>query len=119
MAQVFDTEEFRNCQVQPLDIYTQAGYERRLFEATKLYEGKESDALFPYWNLWVPVEEGSELSTLTTNIESNVATSTAEFVTGVRDPNNDGDWNGYLEGLQGLGVDRYLEIWQAAYDDAP
>ncbi|MFK4805885.1 ABC transporter substrate-binding protein [Microbacterium sp. ZW CA_36] len=116
MAQVFDTVEWRNCQVQPLDIYTEEGAERRLFQATELYEGKESDANFPYWNLWVPAEEASELATLTTNIESNVATATAEFVTGVRDPNNDGDWNGYLDGLQGLGVDRYLEIWQAAND---
>ena len=51
MAQVFDTVEWRNCQVQPLDIYTEEGAERRLFEATELYEGKESDANFPYWNL--------------------------------------------------------------------
>jgi putative aldouronate transport system substrate-binding protein len=116
MAQVFDTEEFRNAQVQPMDIYTQEGFERRLFQATELYEGKESDASFPYWNLWVPVEEANELSTLTTNIESNVATSTAEFITGVRDPESDADWDAYLQGLQGLGVDRYVEIWQAAYD---
>ena len=116
MAQVFDTEEFRNAQVQPEDIYTQEGFERRLFEATTLYEGKESDAILPYWNLWVPLEDASELATLTTNIESNVATATAEFITGVRDPENDGDWQSYLDGLQGLGVDRYVEIWQAAYD---
>jgi putative aldouronate transport system substrate-binding protein len=116
MAQVFDTTEWRNAQVQPLDIYTEEGFERRLFEATELYEGKESDAIFPYWNLWVPVEEANELSTLTTNIESNVATSTAEFITGVRDPNSDAEWDAYLQGLQGLGVDRYVEIWQAAYD---
>src|SRR5690606_8132640 len=89
MAQVFETIEFRNSQVAPLDTDTQAGYERRLFDATQLYEGKESDAMFPYWDLWVPVEQGSELSTLTANIEGNVATSTAEFVTGVRDPNSD------------------------------
>lgn len=118
MAQVFETTEFRNSQVAPLDINTVPGFERRLFQATELYDGHDSDAIFPYWDLWVPVEEGNELTTLTTNIESNVATSTAEFVTGVRDPNNDSDWNSYLEGLQGLGVDRYVEIWQAAYDAA-
>ncbi len=116
MTQVFDTVEWRNSQVQPLDIYTNAGAERRFFEATESYEGLESDALFPYWNLWVANEDASELSTLQTNIESYVATSTAEFVTGVRDPNNDGDWQAYLDGLAGLGVDRYLEIWQKAYD---
>lgn len=116
MAQVFDTKEFRNSQVQPLDINTEEGFERRLFEATALYDGLESDATFPYWNLWVPLEDASELATLTTNIESNVATATAEFTTGVRDPNSDDDWNAYLSGLGGLDVDRYVEIWQAAYD---
>ncbi|MBW9121108.1 extracellular solute-binding protein [Microbacterium trichothecenolyticum] len=116
MAQVFDTTEWRNSQVQPLDIYTQEGFERRLFEATDLYDGKESDAMFPYWNLWIPAEEASELSTLTTNVESNVATATAEFVTGVRDPNSDADWDAYLQGLDGLGVTRYVEIWQTAFD---
>ena len=74
MAQVFDTVEWRNCQVQPLDIYTEAGPSAGSSRRPKLYEGKESDAIFPYWNLWVPVEEANELSTLTTNIESNVAT---------------------------------------------
>ena len=115
MAQVFDTAEFRNAQIQPLDIYTQEGFERRLFQATELYEGKETDAMFPYWNVWVPAEEASELSTLTANIESNVATVTAEFITGVRDPDSDDDWQAYLDGLSGLGVERYVEIWQGAY----
>ena len=115
MAQVFDTAEFRNAQIQPLDIYTQEGFERRLFQATELYEGKETDAMFPYWNVWVPAEEASELSTLTANIESNVATATAEFITGVRDPDSDDDWQAYLDGLSGLGVERYVEIWQGAY----
>ena len=116
MAQVFDTAEFRNAQIQPLDIYTQEGFERRLFQATELYDGKETDAMFPYWNVWVPAEDAAELSTLTANIESNVATATAEFITGVRDPESDGDWQAYLDGLNGLGVDRYLEIWQGGYD---
>jgi putative aldouronate transport system substrate-binding protein len=116
MSQVFDTEEWRNTQVQPMDIYTLEGAERRFFEATGLYEGKETDAMFPYWNVWIPLEDGSELSTLLTNVETYIATSTAEFVTGVRDPNSDGDWQSYLDGMDGLGVDRYLEIWQNAYD---
>ncbi len=115
MAQVFDTAGFRNAQIQPLDIYTQEGFERRLFQATELYEGKETDAMFPYWNVWVPAEEASALSTLTANIESNVATATAEFITGVRDPDSDDDWQAYLDGLSGLGVERYVEIWQGAY----
>lgn len=118
MAQVFDTAEFRNSQVQPLDIYTDEGFERRLFQATEAYEGKETDAMFPYWNVWVPAEDASELSTLTANIENAVATATAEFITGVRDPGSDAEWQAYLDGLSGLGVDRYVEIWQNASDQS-
>lgn len=116
MAQVNETTEFRNSQVTPEDIYTQPGFERRLFEATQLYEGKETDAMFPFWNVWIPEDQSSELSTLTANVENYVSTSTAEFVSGVRDPESDEEWQAYLDGLAGLGVERYLEIWQNAYD---
>ncbi|MCW4457109.1 extracellular solute-binding protein [Microbacterium sp. MPKO10] len=116
MAQVFETNDFRNAQVQPMDIYTEEGAERRFYQATELYEGKESDAMFPYWNVWVPDDDSNELSTLTTNVENYVATATAEFITGVRDPNSDADWSTYVDGLKGLGSDRYVEIWQNAYD---
>ncbi|WP_166997350.1 hypothetical protein [Paramicrobacterium fandaimingii] len=99
-----------------MDIYTEEGAERRFYQATELYEGKESDAMFPYWNVWVPDDDSNELSTLTTNVENYVATATAEFITGVRDPNSDADWSAYVDGLAGLGADRYVEIWQNAYD---
>ncbi|WP_156253366.1 extracellular solute-binding protein [Pseudactinotalea terrae] len=110
------TAEFRNSQVQPLDIYTQEGFERRLFEATELYDGHDTDAIFPYWNSWVAIEDGPELSTLQTNVENYISTSTAEFITGARDPGDDAAWSSYVEGLTGLGADRYIEIWQNAYD---
>ncbi len=116
LTQYASTAEFRNAQVQATDIYAQAGYERRLFEATKLYEGANTDEIFPYWNAWVPVADAPELSTLQTNVENYVATSTAEFITGVRDPGDDAAWQSYLEGLTGIGADRYVEIWQNAYD---
>jgi putative aldouronate transport system substrate-binding protein len=118
MAQYNSTAEFRNAQVQDTDIYAQAGYERRLFEATQLYEGHETDAIFPYWNAWVSVEDAPELATLQTNVENYVSTSTAEFITGVRDPGDDAAWTSYVDGLTGLGADRYVEIWQAAYDSS-
>jgi putative aldouronate transport system substrate-binding protein len=116
MAQYIETEEFRNSQVQPMDINQISGFERRLFDATKPYEGKEGDASFPYWNAWVSQEAAAELSTLQTNVETYIVTSSAEFVTGTRDPNDDGAWQEFLEGLDGLGAARYVEIWQTAHD---
>jgi len=43
---------------------------------------------------------------------------TAEFVTGVRDVNDEGDWSGYLRELDRAGVDRYVNFWDDALKDA-
>lgn len=83
LAQYNSPREFRDAQVQPTDIYDAAGFERRLFDATKLYEGKEpKDQIFPYWNLWLGTDVAGEAATLQTNIQNYVAQSGLEFVTG-------------------------------------
>ncbi|GAA2274274.1 ABC transporter substrate-binding protein [Glycomyces scopariae] len=118
LSQFFSDAEFRNSQVTATDIYTAAGYERRLFEATELYEGHESAEMFPYWELAVTGETATELATIQTNIENFVAQASAEFITGVRDISSDEDWAEFQQNLTDLGADRYVEIYQAALDDA-
>lgn len=118
-GQLYSPPEFRNTQVQPMDIYHSSGYERRLFDATQLYVGHEpTDQIFPYWNVWVSLESSSELATLQTNVESYIEQSSLEFITGQRDITDDGAWASYLDGFQGLGLDRYLEIYQTAYEES-
>lgn len=115
LAQYNNTADFRNAQVQPKDIYSPEGYERRLFEATKLYEGKEDkSAVYPYWGVWIDPSEASEVATLQTNIENYVKQNELQFITGSK--NIDTDWDSYLKGFNGLGLSRYLQILQQAYD---
>ncbi|NDL60941.1 extracellular solute-binding protein [Phytoactinopolyspora mesophila] len=117
MAQYNDTEEFRNSQVADTDIYSADGFERRLFEATQLYEGKEAeDQIYPYWNVWFDPEHSSELATLQTNIDDFVNQNSLQFVTGELDIDSDAAWESYLDGLEGLGLQRYLELHQEAYE---
>ncbi|NEE01696.1 extracellular solute-binding protein [Phytoactinopolyspora halotolerans] len=117
MAQYNDTEEFRNSQVADTDVYTADGFERRLFEATKLYEGKEAeDQVYPYWNVWFDPDVSSELATLQTNIEDFVNQSSLQFITGDNDIDSDAEWESYLQNLDGLGLERYLELHQEAYE---
>ncbi|MFI6738941.1 hypothetical protein ACIBI9_38965 [Nonomuraea sp. NPDC050451] len=117
LAQYNSTRAFREAQVQPTDIYEPEGYERRLFEATKLYEGKEpKEQIFPYWNLWLGTDVAGETATLQTNLQNYVTQSNLEFVTGKKNIDSDQDWTAYLEGLNGLGLQRYLQIQQQAYD---
>jgi putative aldouronate transport system substrate-binding protein len=40
-----------------------------------------------------------------------------QFITGSKDLNK--DWGAYVKGLDGLGLKRYLEIQQIAYDKVP
>ncbi|MBM7789993.1 extracellular solute-binding protein [Tenggerimyces flavus] len=115
LAQYNNRAEFRNSESIAADIYSQEGYERRLFEATKLYEGKEDDAkIYPYWKVWIDPALGSEVSTLQTNLESYIQQNALQFITGSRDITK--DWDAYVKGLEGLGLKRYLEIQQTAYD---
>lgn len=114
LAQYNNTKEFRNAQVEPEDIYSPDGYERRLFDATKLYEGHEDKAeIYPFWRVWIQPSDASEVATLQTNIENYITQSSLQFITGSK--NLDTDWDAYVKGLNGLGLPRYLQILQAAY----
>lgn len=116
-AQYLFTAEVRNSEVAPEDIYTPAGYERRLFEATKLYDGlAPADQLFPLWNVWFSADDATEIAQLQTNLDDYVNRANAEFITGQRNIDDDAAWADYVKGLNDLGLPRYLELMQAAYD---
>ncbi|MFI6833813.1 ABC transporter substrate-binding protein [Kribbella sp. NPDC050241] len=118
LAQYNNNATYRNSEAISTDLYSQAGYERRLFEATKLYAGHEDKAMiYPYWKVWIDPTLANEIATLQTNIESYVQQNALQFVTGSK--NIDNDWDAYVKGLDGLGLKRYLEIQQAAYDKMP
>jgi putative aldouronate transport system substrate-binding protein len=118
IAQLYSSADFRGGQVTATDIYDPAGYERRLFEATKLYEGHESDEAFPYWDVPVTGDAAKELATAQTNVETFVFQAGAEFVTGARDIESDEDWAAFQQNLTELGADRYVEIYQEAWEAA-
>ncbi|MGF6823813.1 putative aldouronate transport system substrate-binding protein [Microbacterium sp. ZKA21] len=116
LAQYYGSTEFRGAQVVSEDIYDLAGYDRRLFEATEPYAANSPEEAFPYWNLWIPADDSSELSTVQTNIETLVQQASAEFVTGVRDIESDADWQAFQDALASNGSERYVEIYQSAWD---
>jgi putative aldouronate transport system substrate-binding protein len=59
-------------------------------------------------------EQSSELADLKTTILNYVKESLARAVTGEIDI--DTQWSGYLRELDNMGLDRFLEINQEAYD---
>ena len=114
MAQYLDNVAIRDAQVQSPDIYSDDGYEHRLQVATDLYNGHESPNLYPYWLIWPDPTVADEQALLKQNINDYINSNTLAFVTGSL--NLDTDWDSYVEGLNNLGLARYLEISQAAYN---
>lgn len=82
------------------DLYSKYRPEEGVYLPKVIYTKEEMD------------EIGEPLSSLNTFFNE----STARFVTGDLDPNSDDDWNNYLEELNNIGIERILEVTQAAYD---
>jgi hypothetical protein len=59
----------------------------------------------------------TEVTTLQTNINTYVDESIARFVVGTMSV--DRDWDMFQNNLKNLGLDRYLQITQSAYDRSP
>jgi putative aldouronate transport system substrate-binding protein len=114
MAHFYEPKEYRDVIVQSTDVYQSTGYERRLYNATVLYEGKAPKDLFPAWAVWVDPAEADEVGMLQTNIKKYIDENALQFITGHKDLNK--DWDAYVKGLDKLNLSRYLAILQKAYD---
>ncbi|WP_311773977.1 MULTISPECIES: ABC transporter substrate-binding protein [Metabacillus] len=115
-SQYYHSGEFRDGLVQATDIYTAEGYERRLQEATHLYEGKEPSEVFPHWAIWIDPAVADEAAMIETNIVDYIEQNSLQFITGTKDL--DKEWDAYVKGFDQLNLKRYLEIMQEAYDNS-
>lgn len=72
----------------------------------------------PYYQVAIPEvsikrEEQKEINTIEVDLESYVEQMEAKFITGVEPISN---WDKYVETINGMGIDRYVEICKDAYD---
>ncbi|WP_337100229.1 extracellular solute-binding protein [Paenibacillus sp. YIM B09110] len=116
IAQYYQPKAFRDGQVQGTDPYLPSGFERRLQEATHLYDGKQPKEIFPIWAVWIDPASVDEMSMTQTNIKDYIDQSALQFITGNK--SLDKDWDSYVKGLEDLNLSRYLEIMQKSYDDS-
>lgn len=76
-----------------------------------MYEPYLADAL-PIFNF--TAEESQELSTMATDIRKFVSEKKAKWTTGQADI--DAEWDSYVETLNKMGLERYMEIYRTAYE---
>ncbi|MFD0670808.1 extracellular solute-binding protein [Cohnella sp. GCM10027633] len=106
---------YRDSWVADMDIYSPGGYERRLYEATALYDGHEPKETYPSWSAWLDPDVADEVSILQANLKNWIDQNVIQFVMGEK--SLDKDWNAYVQGLRDVGADRYLAIMQQSYDE--
>ncbi|MGG3307999.1 extracellular solute-binding protein [Paenibacillus sp. 2KB_20] len=116
MGHFYMPKEYRDTWVQGTDIYASDGYERRLYNASLLYQGHEPKEVFPIWSIWIDPSVIDEASMLQTNLKNYIEQNQLQFITDNKDLNK--DWDAYVKGLKDLKLDRYLEILQTAYDQS-
>jgi hypothetical protein len=101
LAQYNNTAKYRNSEVIDTDTSSQAGYERKLFDATKLYAGHEDKAqIYPFWKVWIDPTLANEVATLQTNLENYIQQSSLQFITGSK--NIDTDWDAAFAQIRSL-----------------
>ncbi|WP_066190610.1 type 2 periplasmic-binding domain-containing protein [Gracilibacillus timonensis] len=80
-------------------------------EATELIEPDIIDEIWP--DFPYTVEENQRLSALKADIEKYVVEMQDKFIAGEESFDN---WDNYVETLENMGLDEYMEIQQAAYE---
>lgn len=112
--------------LRPFVNYQGGGYPGVILE--KFFKGTENSPqaregtaqVSPYriaetWPLFTfSPDEASELATITVDLTKLVDESQAKFITG--ELSLDNDWDNYISQFDSIGLPRYLEIQQAAYD---
>jgi len=68
------------------------------------------------YSLFYNAEESETVSEVSGLLLDYIRAARAEFVTGVKDPSNDADWDAYLAEMDKIGLQDYLEAAQSAYD---
>ncbi|CAK4815553.1 unnamed protein product [Aphanomyces euteiches] len=97
------------------DIYSNDGYELRLVQDTKKYDGlqpKEGE-YFPM-DIFMDVADADKSVQLKSAIQDYIKTNMVQFITGTKDINK--EWDSYIAGFNGLKLNDYLVILQKAYD---
>jgi putative aldouronate transport system substrate-binding protein len=100
-----------------VDVGTSAGLEKLLYDASKnCYEpyaqGEGDLDILP--TLKLTAEEATEIQTIGVEVEKYIEESKVAFITGAKDL--DKDWDSFVKGLDNVGLQTLLKVYQTAYD---
>lgn len=104
------TRDFRSGAATP-----EGHQEVALWNATEKHEPYIPDTVEPVPPLFFSEEQSKEMAKIEETLLDYVDEMTAKFITGDVDLKK--DWDKYIENLKSIGIDKYVEINQTAYDE--
>ena len=104
-----------NVTTPDMDLYSPEGFEKLLWvETEEKYAPYTSTEYMELPALRMDSDAADELSMLKVQLKNYIEESRSRFIIG--DLSLDNDWDTYIANLNDLGLTRYLELEQAAYD---
>lgn len=98
-----------------VDPYSPEGLEKMLYDETsKKYEPYASKNASVMPPIKLLTEENEALSTITVELEKAISETEIRFIIG--DLDLDKDWDSYVKNLDKIGLKKYLDTYQKAYD---
>ena len=93
-------------------------HQATLINAFKTHSGEADAPEKVIIELVYTEEENEIISASKTLLTERFVEATAQFATGVLDPNSDADWKTYLDSVEDIGLTDFLKVAQQAYDRA-
>jgi len=93
---------------------TETGNTWRLVRAHEFYQDYYVPHNTPY-TVWAEEDVMAEYSELSALINEYIKVSDTEFIMGIKDINDDAQWQAYLDQLDQMGLDRYIEVLEQYY----
>ncbi|TDQ42969.1 carbohydrate ABC transporter substrate-binding protein (CUT1 family) [Aureibacillus halotolerans] len=107
------SNDFRDLFAEGQDPLTAEGYGTRLAQATEVYAPYAPEEYYPT-GVYIRPDDTEAAAQITTAIQDYVESNLAQFIVGSKDI--DKEWDAYVEGFEGLGLDQYLDIYQSAIE---
>ena len=119
-----NVEEYRGGVITPavgisVPMYTEAEVEATWDDEMQLFRIKEVDEKIaahgqvPYPLVYLTPEEQNEIIGMETDLHTYIDSMEAKFITG---ENSFDELDNYVKTIEGMGVDKLIEIYQTAYD---
>ena len=94
------------------DMYDAANYEAFLYQNTVKLRPWAADVDMIAPLMYETADDATDLSTYTANVGSYAKNAIVEFITGVRDINDDAAWESYLKDLENVNYPEMIELLQ-------